>query len=287
MPQYETVRIPIIDDKAPLKEPNASDGDSSSPPTGFSAEIWNSLSDEDQMKVKIGQIKKSENTEEKWWHDVLRKLKIGIVDPIIALREHPDEVLKNIDVKNLPKILSLSAKSSWDINIFSQEGIVLSTKTPPGLWQIFFMTQKFNIEQKSIVTVNPGSLINYYFTSGTGSVKITKNLSYIFGPSEWGISIKKEPSNGIFDYSLSKHMINISGNGISYKWKEEDVYIDNKHVEDEYQVKVVSTKKCETKTIKTEGIIVGVSIAIVAGLFGTAVGSLGGLKGLEPVLAPK
>jgi len=280
IPQYETVRIPIINDKAPSKEPNASDGDSSSPPTGFSAEIWNSLSAEDQKKVKLGQIKKSENTEEKWWHDVLRKLKTGIVDPIIELREHPDEVLKIIDVKKLPKILSLSAKSSWDINIFSQEGMVLSTKTPPGLWQIFFMTQKFNIEQKSIVTVNPGSLINYYFTSGTGSVKITKNLSYIFGPSEWGISIKKEPSNGIFDYSLSKHMINISGNGISYKWKEEDTFIDKENSTDKFQIKLTTTRKCETKTIKTEGLLVVLLGVVLAYQIASALVTFGFVESL-------
>jgi len=126
------------------------------------------------------------------------------------------------------------------------------------------MTQKFNIEQKSIVTVNPGSLINYYFTSGTGSVKITKNLSYIFGPSEWGISIKKEPSNGIFDYSLSKHMINISGNGISYKWKEEDIFIDKENSTDKFQIKLTTTRKCETKTFKTEGIIFSLVLLFTA-----------------------
>jgi len=264
MPEYETARVPIIDENAPLKEANANDGDSSSPPTGFSAEIWNSLSAEDQMKIKLDQIEKSETIEEKWWHDVLRKLKAGIVDPIIALREHPKEILKNIDAKSLPKILGLSAKGSWDIDIFSQEGTLLSTKTPPGLWQIFFMTQEFVIAQKSIVTVNPGSLINFNITTGTGSVKITKNLSYIYGPSEWGISLKKEPSSGIYVYSLSKHLVNLSVNGISYKWKEEDIYIDKENSTDFFQIKLTTTRKCVTKTLRTEGIILALILLFTA-----------------------
>lgn len=250
MPQYEVVRIPILDRTETFQEPDGS------PPTGLSAEIWKSLSVEDQNRFRLDQIDSPETKEEKWWHVFLRKLKEVFLDPINELRDHPDEFLKKIDVEKVPKIVSLSAKRTWDINIFSQEGMVFNTIRPSGLWQLFYMTQKFDIEQKSILTINPGGLINFNYTSGTGSIKISKNLSYIFGPGEWGISLKKDPSCELFDYGLSKHLLSITGKGISYKWQEEDVNILN--TKENFQIKVVSTRKCETKTVKFEGILVAI-----------------------------
>ena len=120
------------------------------------------------------------------------------------------------------------------------------------------MQQKFDVSGKSVVTVNPGAFLNFYFTSGTGSMKITKNLSYIFGPGEWGFSIKKDNPDKDVDYSLSKHTIQFSKNGISYKWKEDDVYVVNHSSTDDFQIKVITTNKCETKTIKIEGMITAV-----------------------------
>lgn len=267
VPDYKIVRVPIYDNEIGGTDPDNDDdpsdlklfekliGGSSNQalPAGNSAE------DNEQIKPGLEGIE----SDSRWWHKWLQAYWNNILKPFYDFKKHPDEVLKGLDPDKLPKILSLSAKAAWDFNIFSQEGAILSTNTPPGMWQLFYMTQKFRVEPKAVVTVNPGSLVNFYFTSGTGSVKLTKNLSYIFGPNEWGFSIKKPSQSSEFDYLLTKHLIGLSLKGITYKFMEEEVFIDPNKTTDQYQVKFVSSVTCETKTIKTEGIILAAIVSAI------------------------
>ena len=189
--------------------------------------------------------------------------KQNIFDPYIQLKEHPDEVLKGITPEKLPKFLSVSAHANWDINIFKQEGAVLSTYTPPGFLEFFSMQQKLDVAPKSVVTVNPGAAANYTVTSGTGSVKLAKNCQLYFWTQRVGVSIKNELQYPGFTYSLSKHLLKISLRGISYKNIEEDIFIDPDLSTKQYQIKLVSSKKSVTKTIKTEGIVLATVITVV------------------------
>ena len=185
------------------------------------------------------------------------------IEPVEHYKKNPDELLKVLNPEKLPKILSISARESWDFDILTQEGMVASTYVPPNLLQIFYMKQKLNIEQKAVLTINPGALINYDITTAKGSVKLGKKISYIFGPGEMGFSIKKYDKESRYDYSVTKHSIQVSLRGWTYKYKEEGILIRTEDIPTGFQTKVINTIKCDTKTIKTEGILVLTFVAIL------------------------
>ena len=142
MPQYETVRFPVSDGISPNNNPGDDDTSQTSPPTGLSQDVWDSLSEGDQKKIKTDQSNNLIKNEEKWWMKALVNLKIGIFDPINRFIENPDEALKSVNLNKLPKIISLSASSAWDFNILKQEGAIISTNTPPGLLPYFLHAAK-------------------------------------------------------------------------------------------------------------------------------------------------
>ncbi len=247
VPDYRTVRVPVYDQEL----------------SGFDSK------NDDNDSINKGL--EGNDPDSRWWHKWLEAYCHNILMPFYNFNKHPDEVLKGLDPDKLPNFLSLSAKAAWDFNIFSQEGSILSTNTSPGLMQWFYMTQKFRVEPKAVVTVNPGSLINFYFTSGTGSVKITDNLSYIFGPNEWGYSTKELDKDLGFDYINHKHLINVTLQGIAVKYKKEGVIIEEDKKSKDFKIKQVSTLKCETNTIKTEGLLTVGLIVIIAYLLGGSI----------------
>jgi hypothetical protein len=278
VPDYQVVKVPILEDgdgdSSSGNDGNQDDlrlfekqfGKSDKPcsPTGMSEGFWDFLSEGEQQKMVQGEEPPPAEKEDGWGALMLKTFLKNIVNPFLNFKEHPDEVLKGLDPGKLPKLLSLSAAASWDINILSQEGTVLSQSSPSDLGQLFYMEQKLNVETKSVVTVNPGSLIDFKFTSGTGSVKLTENVSYIFGPGEWGYSIKKENSSSPLNYFQTKHLVGLSAKGITYKLIEEKVLIDPNKSTEQFQVKLISTAKCETKTIKLEGILLTALLSILA-----------------------
>ena len=252
VPDYQTVQIP-----APP------------PPTGFSADVWKNLSRETQLKILAGgssaeSISETVYDDEKdWWIRTLEGIHDKFIEPVEYYKKNPDELLKVLNPEKLPKLLSISARESWDFNLLTQEGMVAGTYVPPGLWQIFYMKQKLNIEQKAVLTINPGALINYDITTAKGSVKLGKNISYIFGPGEMGFSIKNFKEVPMYDYTVTKHSIKVSLRGWTYKYKEEGILIRTEDTPAGFQTKVINTLKCDTKTIKTEGILVLAFVALV------------------------
>ncbi|NQS90819.1 MAG: C39 family peptidase, partial [Chloroflexi bacterium] len=258
VPNYQTVKIPILPQKEACDPGN---GAGESELTNEEQKLIEKISPEKDAPSLP--IVKTDKTDTKWWIKALTLIQEKVFDPIEFFKNHPDQVLKTIKADQLPKFLSVSAKAAWDFNLFSQEGMLVNTNLPPGIWQIFYMQQKFKLEQKAVVTVNPGSLVDFYFTSASGSVKLTKNLSYIFGPGEMGISIKKGPDDERFDYSQSKHSIEISLQGWSYKHKKEGVKKDDFLSTKDYEIKQVTTLACETRTMKTEGILLATIVGVV------------------------
>jgi hypothetical protein len=159
--------------------------------------------------------------------------------------------------------LGVSASANWDINYFSQEGGVINTNVYSGISQLFYMQQKFNVGQKTVVTVNPDALMNFDITSLSGNIKLGKSIKYTYGPGEWGLSFNHKSNDPDIDYSVRKHSIKLSNKGISYKYKEEEVFTDPNISSDKYQVKVISTKECNTNTVKIEGILlIALSITV-------------------------
>jgi len=257
VPNYQTVQIP---------DPP--------PPTGFSPGVWKNLSRETQLKILAGgsaveNNSKTVDVEEKsWWLKKLERIHEKFIKPVEHYKKNPDELLKVFNPEKFPKLLSISARESWDFDILTQEGMVAGTYVPPNLLQIFYMKQKLNIEQKAVLTINPGALINYDITTAKGSVKLGKNISYIFGPGEMGFSIKKYNRETVYDYSVTKHSIQALLSGWTYKYKEEGVLIDHKKSSEDFRTKLVSTLKCDTKTIKTEGILILALVATLGHEFG-------------------
>jgi hypothetical protein len=257
------------------------------PPTGFSPAIWNNLSRETQLKILAGgsaaeNFSETVDVDEKsWWIKKLERIHDKFIEPVEYYKKNPDELLKVLNPEKLPKLLSVSARESWDFNFLTQEGMVAGTYVPPNLWKIFYMKQKLNIEQKAVLTINPGALINYDITTAKGSVKLGKDISYIFGPGEMGFSLKKYDKKSMYDYSVTKHSIQVSLRGWTYKFKEEGILIYTEDTPVGFQKKVINTLNCDTKTIKTEGILV----LVFSAMLGFELGILPILtKGLSPTL---
>jgi len=318
VPDYQTVRVVVGYDEIPKLEKNLpqkneegkdhpeltdqeirlfkklteSSDPISPPPTGFSKAVWDSLSSEAQQKILTKNTNKKKSPEDEgedqdsWILNTLKEINEKVIEPVKRTLNNPDQILKLINPSKLPKLLSLSARETWDFNLFTQEGLVAGTYLPPNLLQLFYMEQKFNIEQKAVLTLNPGSLINYDFTTAKGSVKFNEDVSYIFGPGEMGFSIKSNNDEIKYDYSVAKHSIQFSWRGLTYKYKEEGVIVQKPI--DGVHVKFVNTLKCDTKTIKSEGILVLVLITGLALGFGPAIidvllpsGVIGALSGIK------
>ncbi|MCK4490006.1 MAG: hypothetical protein KAU23_07080, partial [Anaerolineales bacterium] len=111
VPDYQTVQIP-----APP------------PPTGFSSDVWKNLSRETQLKILAGgsaveNIPETVDTDEKdWWIRTLEGIHDKFIEPVEHYKKNPDELLKVLNPEKLPKILSISARESWDFDILTQEG---------------------------------------------------------------------------------------------------------------------------------------------------------------------
>jgi len=322
VPDYQTVRELVGYDEIPKLEENLPRGDkdgkdepkltnqeirlfeklaeSSVPvpppsppsPTGFSKAVWDSLSSEAQQKILTNNSNKKKSTEDlvedqdSWILKALKGIDEKVIEPVKGYLKNPEEILKLFNPSKLPKLLSLSARETWDFNFFTQEGMVARTYLPPNFWQLFYMEQKLNIEQKAVLTLNPGSLINYDITTAKGSVKLNEDVSYIFGPGELGFSVKNYSKEPRYDYSVTKHSIQITIGGLTYKYKEEGVIVQKPI--DGVHVKFVNTLKCDTKTIKSEGILVLVLITGLALGFGPAIidillpsGGIGVLSGIK------
>jgi len=285
VPDYQTVQIPLGYGEIPRQEVMGSKitqeeiellekltdktDPAPPPPTGFSPAVWNSLSRETQLKILAGGSAAEEiseiidDVEKGWLVRTLEGIHDEFIEPVEYYKKNPDELLKVINFEKLPKLLSISARESWDFDLFTQEGMVAGTYLPPNLLRVFYMKQKLNIEQKAVLTVNPGALINYDITTAKGSVKLGKDISYIFGPGEMGFSLKKYDKESEYDYSVTKHSIQASLRGWAYKFKEEGIWLDQENSTEDFQTKLISTLKCETKTIKTEGILVLAFTAIL------------------------
>ena len=239
VPDYEIVKVPLHESQTEdggdlgdlIGQPLMFPGNSQQDPSGLDGDIPTN-----SCPVNVSS---DSEIQDKLWVKMLVAFKRNIFDPYIQLKEHPDEVLKGITPEKLPKFLSVSAHANWDINIFKQEGAVLSTYTPPGFLEFFYMQQKLDVAPKSVVTVNPGAAANYTITSGTGSVKLTKNLSYIFGPNEWGYSKKCDKGQTWFYLLVDETYTKNFFNRVNLQIQEEDVAIAEQESSN-YHVKNIS-----------------------------------------------
>ena len=158
------------------------------------------------------------------------------------------------------QVLSLSASKEWDLNLFSQEGVIAHSYAPPNILSMFYAAQDLNIGQKEKVTSNPGSFLDIDVTSGTYTLNPTKNLSIYSsikgGGVTLGVGIKESNITLISDYDVNKHSVSATWRGLSYTARQETVFRVDELSSEEMETQIITTQKCDTKTIKTEGILV-------------------------------
>lgn len=103
------------------------------PPTGFSKAVWDSLPSEAQQKILTKNTNKKKSTEDlvedqdSWILNALKGINEKVIEPVKGYLKNPEEILKLINPSKLPKLLSLSARETWDFNLFTQEGMVART----------------------------------------------------------------------------------------------------------------------------------------------------------------
>jgi hypothetical protein len=157
------------------------------------------------------------------------------------------------------KIVSFSASSEWDLNLFSQEGIIAQSYSPPNILKYLYVEQEFNINSKLKITGNPGSILDIDITSGTYKVNLGEKISVYSsikgGGLTLGVGIKKPSELPGFDYMVEKNSLSSTWRGLSHTYRKEGVDV----IDDQYEnveSKVITSLECNTQTIKSEGIIV-------------------------------
>lgn len=93
-----------------------------------------------------------------------------------------------------------------------------------------------------------------------------------------GVGIKKPGERTPHDYLVDKHSLSATWRGLTHTYRQEGVNIQKELSTEELESKLITNLKCQTKTIKTEGILAVTGIAVLATLtYGAA------LPVLEPL----
>ena len=194
-----------------------------------------------------------------------------VIIPYQKYSKRPEGVFEDIPKKLIPPFLTLSADEKWDLLFWRKDEVVFRSISPPNILGLFYVSQKLKGGEKAVVNFNPGGFIDFSITSGNGSVNLLNNLSYLFGPNEYGIKIKdsNQSTGDPYDYENYKHTLSLSINGITYSYKHEGVVIINKDEKKNIEAKLVKTIEYKKTQIKTEGILfltLAIALAIEFGL---------------------
>lgn len=270
VPQYETVRISIFDEPDPsCKKADGGDG-KTPPPTGFSAEVWNSLSEEDQQKIRKDGISWAQEQEK-----INAAKENWIYKTYIQFRETKQKIadsLKNLGIpissNESTNLVSISAYKGVNIDLLTENGVVTGSFSPPNILNLLYMEQTLSIQPKVVVTAFPGGPFDFNISSRKvtirfGDVSLFGSLS-----GEFGFSQKIYPKRSGFDYKQIKQSFMISAAGITYKVKDEGIEIVSDKQNSQVDVKMVHTLDCKIITIKTIGlaiIAIGIVFSILAG----------------------
>ncbi len=172
--------------------------------------------------------------------------------------------------------------------MFPQEGIVTHTYIPPNILKLFYISQDYKIAPKVKVTANPGGILNIDVTSLTETLRLNKNISLFSSLKKGGIAIglgvKKPEDMYGYDYVEDKHSLTTSWKGLIYTYQKDGVNVIDRKSNNDFEYKLIDTLQCDTKTIRSEGILItagaalGISeLAAGAVALGEAVPVIGGL----------
>jgi len=178
---------------------------------------------------------------------------------------------------NNQSIYSLSASDKWDINIYSQAGVIAQTSP----YNMVYLNQRLNLGDKVKVTGNPGSLFDIDVTSETATLNITKNLN-IFGSANggaFGIS-QKRPGEMGHDYMVDKYSLGWGQYGLTLTYQQEGVDVVMDSEKGNYTVKNIAFMACETNTLRTKGLVLIGGAIVLVGILGPEILPLLGLPEL-------
>ena len=188
-----------------------------------------------------------------WWQSLIKKIANNIND------QH---------------VYSLSASDKWEIDIYSQAGAL--TQTRP--YNVLYLSQKLQLENKLKVTGNPGSVFDFDLTSQTITMKISDNVrlsgSKLGGTV--GLSQKRTGEMG-HDYVLETVSIGWGPYGPTLTYRQEGVDLLLVNEEENFNVKNISYLTCETNTFRTEGLLLIGGLVVLGVLIGPEIIALGGL----------
>jgi hypothetical protein len=219
---------------------------------------WNTVLpvDEDPSKPTLRQ----RLSDPIWWQDLIK------------------EIAKNI---NDQRVYSLSASDKWEIDTYSQAGVLAQTSP----YNILYLNQKLQLGNKIKVTGNPGSLFNIDLTSQTITLKLTDNMrisgSKIGGT--FGVSQKRAGEMG-HDYLVDKYSIGWGRYGPTLTYRQEGVDVVLVNEKENFNVKNVSYIACETNTFRTEGLLLIGGLIVLGVLIGPEIIALGSLPELAKLI---
>ena len=186
------------------------------------------------------------------------------------------------------KVFSVSASDHWDINMYSQAGVIAQS-TP---YNMLYVNQTLNVGYKEKLTGNPGSFADVDVTSGTLTMNMTENLS-VFGSINGGTAGYgvERPGGVAHDYIVDKVTLGLTPQGPTITYRQEGVNRQLKNEEENFEVKGVTTIACNTYTLRTEGLVLIGGVIVLAILAGPEILALGppvleGLNRLIPNLIP-
>jgi len=195
-----------------------------------------------------------------------QKIKDPVQNTILNPSWWQDKVIQAS--KTSQSVLSLSASNEWDINLFSQEGVIAHSYVPPNILRMLYVEQKFDINPKVKITGNPGSLMDFDVTSGTWKVNLGEKLSIFSsikgGGITLGVGIKKSGDSTPHDYLVDKHSLSSTWRGLTQTFRQEGIDVQKDLSNEDLESKIITTLACETQTIKTEGILVTAAVTVIA-----------------------
>lgn len=162
-----------------------------------------------------------------------------------------------------PHLFSYSVYEEAPLNLLSEDGILVNAYQPSWFLDLFYTQQELAIGPKVVITSYPDGLMNLNLSSKSWSMKIGETTIFASLNGEFGFAYKMGKDNSQYNYKISKHSFGFGNDGLTYKSKIEGNVIDNEKTNNQVEVKEVKTLKCQITTIRSLGILVGGTVAIL------------------------
>jgi len=114
-----------------------------------------------------------------------------------------------------------------------------------------------------VVTTYPDGLMDLNLSSKSWSMKLGKTTIFAGLNGEFGFGHELKKEDDRFTYKYAKHSFRFGSEGITYISKIEGIVTDNEKSNELVEVKEINTLKCQITIIRSLGILVGVTVAVL------------------------